>query len=153
VAVAAARTWRVQVGGARVALRATEDDRGRLREIAFSLPREGAATRALLEALAEAVSLGLAHGVPLAAFVEAYAYGPGVGGTVEGDAAIRRATSVLDWAFRRLAIDYLGRTDLPDPAVEETLPAVAGQDPPLLPLDLPVAQPPPRRRRAWSHAA
>ncbi|WP_137126245.1 TSCPD domain-containing protein [Roseomonas sp. HF4] len=153
VAAPAARTWRVQVGGARVALRATEDDRGRLREIAFSLPREGAASRALLEALAEAVSLGLAHGVPLAAFVEAYAYGPGAGGAVEGDAAIRRATSVLDWAFRRLAIDYLGRTDLPDPAVEEMLPAVAGQDPPLLPLDLPVAQPPARRRRAWSHAA
>jgi hypothetical protein len=153
VSSAAARTWRVAVGGARVALRAIEDDRGRLREIAFSLPREGAQARALLEALAQAVSLGLAHGVPLAAFVEAYAYSPGAGGVVEGDPAIRRATSVLDWAFRRLALDYLGRGDLPDPVEEETAPAaVSPAQPPLLPLDLP-AQPAPRRGRAWRHAA
>lgn len=151
VSAAPARTWRVVVGGLRVALRATEDDRGRLREIAFSLPREGAAARALLEALAQAVSLGLAHGVPLAAFVEAHAYSPGTGGVVEGDGAIRRATSVLDWAFRRLAIDYLGRGDLPDPAEEETPIAVTAA-PPLLPLDLP-AQPAPRRGRSYRHAA
>ncbi len=44
---------------------------------------------------------------------------PGNGGVVEGDAAIQRATSVIDWAFRRLALDYLGRADLPDPAEEE----------------------------------
>jgi hypothetical protein len=136
----------------RLALRATEDDQGRLREIAFRLPREGAAGRALLEAVAQAVSLGLAHGVPLAAFVEAYAYSPGIGGPVEGDPEIRRATSVLDWAFRRLARDYLGRTDLPDPE-EEVLPALARAEPlPLLPLDLP-ASPRPRRRRSLRHAA
>jgi hypothetical protein len=151
VSHAPARTWRVAVGGLRVALRATEDDRGRLREIAFSLPREGAAARALLEALAQAVSLGLAHGVPLAAFVEAYAYSPGVGGLVEGDGAIRRATSVLDWAFRRLALDYLGRGDLPDPVEEET-PVVVATTLPQLPLDLP-AQPAPRRGRSYRHAA
>jgi hypothetical protein len=151
VSAAPARTWRVAVGGLRVALRATEDDRGRLREIAFSLPREGAAGRALLEALAQAVSLGLAHGVPLAAFVEAYSYSPGAGGAVEGDGAIRRATSVLDWAFRRLALDYLGRGDLPDP-VEEEAPAAVTTAPPQLPLDLP-AQPAPRRGRSFRHAA
>lgn len=153
VATAAARTWRASVGGARVALRAIEDDRGRLREIAFSAPREGASARALLEALAQAVSLGLAHGVPLDGFVESYAYAPGAGGAVEGDAAIRRATSVLDWAFRRLAMEYLGRTDLPDPAEEEADPPSAqATQPPLLPLDLP-AQPSPRRGRSMRHAA
>ncbi|MBR0673867.1 TSCPD domain-containing protein, partial [Neoroseomonas soli] len=153
VAHAAARTWRVSLGGARVALRATEDDRGAPREISFSVPREGVAARALLEALAEAVSLGLAHGVPLATFVDAYAYSPGAGGAVEGDAAIRRATSVLDWAFRRLALDYLGRGDLPDPAEEEMAPvALAETQPPLLPLDLP-AQQAPRRGRSLRRAA
>jgi hypothetical protein len=151
VASAAARTWRVAIGGMRLALRATEDDRGGLREIAFSLPREGAASRALHEAVAQAVSLGLAHGVPLDAFVEAFAYAPGTGGAVEGDPGIRRATSVLDWAFRRLALDYLGRGDLPDPAEEETRAPAAAPQPPLLPLDLP-AQPAPRRR-PYRHAA
>jgi len=148
VAATAARSWRVAIGSTRLVLHATEDDRGGLREIAFSLPREGAASRALHEAVAQAVSLGLAHGVPLDAFVEAYAYALGVGGAVEGDPGIRRATSVLDWAFRRLALDYLGRGDLPDPAEEETR---AAAQPPLLPLDLP-AQPAPRRR-AYRRAA
>ncbi|MEO3475666.1 hypothetical protein AAFN86_27685 [Roseomonas sp. CAU 1739] len=148
----AARTWRVAIGGARVALRAAEDSRGQLREVAFSLPREGVATRALLEAVAQAVSLGLGHGVPLDAFVDAYAYAPGTGGEVEGDAAIQRATSVLDWAFRRLALEYLGRADLPDPAEEEVPPPLLLSQPPLLPLDLP-AQPAPRRGRVMRHAA
>jgi hypothetical protein len=58
---------------------------------------------------------------------------------------------VLDWAFRRLALDYLGRGDLPDPVEEET-PTAEEAQPPLLPLDLP-AQPAPRRGRAWRHAA
>ncbi len=152
VATAPARTWRVAIGGARVALRATEDGTGRPCEISFSLPREGAAVRALLEAVAQAVSLGLSHGVPLADFVDAYAYSPGLGGQVEGDAQIRRATSVLDWAFRRLALDYLSRGDLPDPALQEAPADDAGAQPPLLPLDLP-AQPAPRRGRPWRHAA
>lgn len=152
VAAPAARTWRVTIGGARVALRAAEDDRGQLREIAFSAPREGVAARALLEALAQAVTLGLGSGVPLDAFVDSYAYAPGTGGVVEGDSAIQRATSVLDWAFRRLAIDYLGRVDLPDPAEEEMPLPMAENQPPLLPLDLP-AQPAPRRGRTLRHAA
>ncbi|MCA3300770.1 MAG: hypothetical protein ING00_08560 [Roseomonas sp.] len=145
------RCWRVAIAGNRVAMRAVEDDRGHLREISFSLPREAAMTRALMEALAQAVSLGLAQGVPLASFVNAYAYAPGHGGAVEGDAGIRRATSVLDWAFRRLARDYLGREDLPDPVEEETLQPRAAVLP-LLPLELP-AHPSPRMRRQLRPAA
>lgn len=152
VSAPAARTWRVTIEGARIALRAAEDDHGRLREISFSLPRESVASRALHEAVVQAVSLGLAHGVPLDNFVDVYAYLPGTGGVVEGDAAIQRATSVLDWAFRRLALDYLGRADLPDPAEEEVPAPVQASQPPLLPLDLP-AQHAPRRGRALRHAA
>jgi hypothetical protein len=83
--------------------------------------------------------------------VNAYAYAPGHGGAVEGDAGIRRATSVLDWAFRRLARDYLGREDLPDPVEEETLQPRAAVLP-LLPLELP-AHPSPRMRRQLRPAA
>ncbi len=84
------------------------------------------------------MSLGLQHGVPLEEFVDSFvATRFGVAGAVEGDAAVARATSVLDYVFRSLAAHYLGRTDLPQPDVEEE-PAA----PPLLPLDLPE----PRRR-------
>jgi ribonucleoside-diphosphate reductase alpha chain len=142
----------VTVGGHRVTLRTTEDAEGRLLEVAFALSKEGAAFRSLMEAFAQSVSLGLQGGVPLADYVEAFAYTRfGPAGLVEGDPAIPRATSVLDWAFRRLALDYLGRRDLPQPSEEDCLGDAVGhaaQVAPLLPLDLPAAASPRGRRRA-----
>lgn len=147
-------TLHVTVGGHRVALRSAEDGEGRLLEIAFTLSKEGAAFRSLMDAFAQSVSLGLQHGVPLGVYVDAFAYTRfGPSGAVEGDPAITRATSVLDWAFRRLALDYLGRRDLPEPSEEDCAPDAVGtaaQQAPLLPLDLPAHPPPgtsPRSRR------
>ncbi len=66
--------------------------------------------------------------MPLASYVDAFAYSRmGPAGAVEGDPDIRRATSILDWAFRRLAADHLGRRDLPDPAEAEAEGAAAGR--------------------------
>lgn len=150
-------TWRVSVGGHRIALRTTEDAEGGLVEIAIALSKEGAAFRSLMDALAQSVSLGLARGVPLADYVEAYAYTRfGPAGAVEGDPDIPRATSFLDWVFRRLAMDYLGRRDLPQPSEEDCAPDAIGsaaqQVLPLLPMELPPARPAPggaaRRRPA-----
>jgi hypothetical protein len=142
--------FRATVGGHRVVLRVSEDANGHPIELAIALTKEGAAYRSLMEAMMGAVSIGLAAGVPLAAYVEAYAYTRfGPAGAVEGDPAIRRATSVLDWAFRKLARDYLGRTDLADPTEEDCAPDSPGraaEQAPLLPLDLPAA-PSPRARR------
>jgi ribonucleoside-diphosphate reductase alpha chain len=145
----------VSVGGHKVALRTAEDADGRLVEIAFSLSKEGAAYRSLMEGFAQSVSLGLQRGVPLADYVDAFAYTRfGPAGAVEGDPAIPRATSVLDWAFRRLALDHLGRRDLPQPTAEDCRPdsvGTAAQQAPLLPMDLPqspAAASPRARRRA-----
>ncbi|WP_188900049.1 TSCPD domain-containing protein [Caldovatus sediminis] len=145
-------TWRVSVGGHRVALRTTEDAEGGLVEIAVTLSKEGAAFRSLMDALAQSVSLGLARGVPLADYVEAYAYTRfGPAGAVEGDPDIPRATSFLDWIFRRLAMDYLGRRDLPQPSEEDCAPDALGsaaqQTLPLLPLELPARSAPARTGR------
>jgi hypothetical protein len=138
---------RVAIGGARVALRTTEDAEGRPVEVLLTAAREAPALRALLDSTLAAVSAGLARGVPLDAYVEIFLHSRfGMGGTVEGDPAIRRATSVLDWAFRALAREYLNRRDLPDPAADP-LPEPALTAPPLLPLDLPLDQPSPRPRR------
>jgi hypothetical protein len=142
------QTLHVTIGGHRVALR-TAEEAGCLREVAFSLAKEGAAYRSLMDGFAQAVSLGLARGVPLAEYVDAFAYTRfGPAGVVEGDPDIPRATSVLDWAFRRLAMDYLGGA-LPQPDFEDFAPddaARAAEQAPLLPLDLP-ATPVAERRR------
>ena len=59
-----------------------------------------------------AVSLGLQHGVPLEEFVDAFTatrFEPA--GAVEGNEKIKRATSILDYIFRELAVSYLRRDD------------------------------------------
>jgi hypothetical protein len=143
--------WKASVGGHRVVLRTTEDAAGQPIEIAIALTKEGAAYRSLMDAMTQAVSIGLGSGVALAEYVEAYAYTSfGPAGAVDGDPAIRRATSVLDWAFRKLAREYLGRTDLADPTEADCAPDTAGvvhHKAPLLPLDLPETAPAPRARR------
>lgn len=136
-------TLHVTVGGHKVALRTAEEN-GALREIAFSLGKEGAAYRSLMDSFAQSVTAGLQRGVPLSDYVEQFAYTRfGPAGVVEGDPDIPRATSVLDWAFRRLALDYLGGAALPQPEAEDVAAdsmARPGEQAPLLPLDLPVAR-------------
>jgi len=132
-----------------VTLRTTEAPDGALAEVTLSLSKEGAAVRAALDALCASVSLGLAGGVALEEYVRAFAYARlGPGGTVEGDPDIALATSSLDWAFRRLALDHLPDAPaLPDPSEQECDPDGLGtpaQQQPLLPLD---AAPAPRRPR------
>lgn len=122
------------LGGHRLFLRTGEFADGGVGEIEVSLPRESALARGLMDGLNQAVSLGLQHGVPLAAFVEAFAgtqFGPA--GAVEGDAAVDFATSPLDYVARSLAAHHLGEA-LPAPEVEPAPPA-AGE--PELPLELP----------------
>ncbi len=122
------------LGGHRLFLRTGEFADGDVGEIEVSLPRESALARGLMDGLAQAVNLGLQHGVPLAAFVEAFAgtqFGPS--GAVEGDPAVDFATSPLDYVARTLSAHYLGEA-LP-PAAVEPAPPPAGE--PELPLELP----------------
>ncbi|MCR0981732.1 TSCPD domain-containing protein [Roseomonas populi] len=142
--------WKVTIGGHRVTLRTMENAAG-LEEISLSLAKDGAAFRAMVDALCHSVTVGLAAGVSLDEYVTAFAYTRfGPAGVVEGDPAIHRASSVLDWAFRRLALDHLGGRVLPDPTEEECGAdgvGTAAQQLPLLP-DLPSAPAPAARRRA-----
>jgi hypothetical protein len=141
--------WKVSIGGHRVTLRTMEGAEG-LTEIALSLAKDGAAFRGVVEALCHSVTIGLAAGVRLEEYVQAFAYTRfGPAGVVEGDPAIHLASSVLDWAFRRLALDHLGGRVLPDPTEEECGHdgvGTAAQQLPLLP-DLPSTRAPAARRR------
>ena len=143
-------TQKAAVGGHKLYLRTGEYDDGTLGEIFVALHKEGAAFRGLMDNFAVAVSLGLQHGVPLEAFVEAFTFTRfGPAGAVEGDPAVAHATSLLDYAFRHLAANYLGRRDIPEAEVEEadTVGNGSRDRAPLLPLELPAEASPRARRR------
>ncbi|MSO88543.1 MAG: vitamin B12-dependent ribonucleotide reductase [Rhodospirillaceae bacterium] len=112
-------TQKAIVGGHKVYLRTGEYDDGKLGEIFIDMHKEGAAFRSLMNNYAIAISIGLQYGVPLEEFVEAFTFTRfEPSGIVEGNDAIKMATSVLDYIFRELAVSYLGRNDLShaDPA-------------------------------------
>jgi ribonucleoside-diphosphate reductase alpha chain len=143
-------TQKASVGGHKLFLRTGEYDDGTLGEIFVALHKEGAAFRGLMDNFAHAVSLGLQHGVPLERFVEAFTFTRfGPAGVVEGDPAVHAATSLLDYAFRHLAANYLGRRDLPEAEIEDadTVGHGARDQSPLLPLELPNEASPRARRR------
>jgi ribonucleoside-diphosphate reductase alpha chain len=106
-------TQKAVVGGHKVYLRTGEFEDGRLGEIFIDMHKEGAAFRSLMNNFAIAISLGLQYGVPLEEFVEAFTFTRfEPAGYVQGNEAIKNATSILDYIFRELAVSYLDRNDL-----------------------------------------
>ncbi|MDF1601574.1 vitamin B12-dependent ribonucleotide reductase [Mesorhizobium sp. YIM 152430] len=106
-------TQKAKIGGNTVFLRTGEYDDGRLGEIFIDMNKEGATLRALLNNFAIAISLGLQYGVPLEEYVHAFTFTKfEPAGMVQGNDAIKSATSILDYVFRELAISYLDRGDL-----------------------------------------
>jgi ribonucleoside-diphosphate reductase alpha chain len=106
-------TQKATVGGHKIYLKTGEYKDGRLGEIFLDMHKEGAAFRSLMNNFAIAISLGLQYGVPLDEYVEAFTFTRfEPAGPVQGNDAIKNATSILDYVFRELAVSYLDRTDL-----------------------------------------
>ena len=101
------------VGGHKVYLHTGEFDEGTLGEIFIDMHKEGAAFRSLMNNFAIAISMGLQYGVPLEEYVDAFVFTRfEPAGDVTGNDRITKATSILDYIFRELAVSYLGREDL-----------------------------------------
>lgn len=102
-----------RVGGHKVHLRTGEYPDGTLGEIFIDMYKEGAAYRSLINCFAIAISKGLQYGVPLEEFVDTFTYTRfEPAGVVEGHDRIKMTTSIIDFIFRVLGYEYLGRTDL-----------------------------------------
>ncbi len=105
-------TQEALVGGHKVFLRTGEYEDGSLGEIFIDMHKEGAAFRSLMNCFAMAVSVGLQYGVPLDTYVEQFTFtrfephGP-----VGGHPNIKFATSIVDYLFRVLGVEYLQRYD------------------------------------------
>ena len=121
-------TQKAIVGGHKVYLRTGEYEDGRLAEVFIDMHKEGSAFRSLMNNFAIAISIGLQYGVPLEEFVEAFTFTRfEPSGMVEGNDAIKMATSILDYIFREVAISYLGRNDLAHVLPNDLLPDTLGK--------------------------
>ena len=101
-----------RVAGHKIYLRTGEYEDGSLGEIFIDMHKEGAAFRSLINCFAIAVSKGLQYGVPLEEFVDTFTFQRfEPQGMVEGHPNIKMATSIIDYVFRVLGYEYLGRTD------------------------------------------
>ncbi len=106
-------TQKAVVGGHKIYLRTGEYVDGKLGEIFIDMHKEGASFRSLMHNFAMAISIGLQYGVPLEEYVEAFTFTRfEPSGMVEGNDWVKIATSILDYIFRDLAINYLSRNDL-----------------------------------------
>ena len=129
-------TQKAVIAGHKIYLRSGEYRDGTLGEVFLDMHKEGAAFRSLMNCFAIAVSLGLQHGVPLEEFVDAFVFTRfEPNGIVSGHQRVKMVTSVIDYVFRDLAINYLGRNDLaqvdPEDLRNDT---VAPSEPDNLPL-------------------
>lgn len=105
-------TQEAYVGGHKVFLRTGEYEDGLLGEIFIDMHKEGAAFRSLMNCFAMAVSIGLQYGVPLETYVEQFTFTRfEPHGVVGGHPNIKFATSIVDYIFRVLGVEYLQRYD------------------------------------------
>ena len=68
--------------------------------------------RSMLNCFAIAISIGLQYGVPLEEFVEKFVFTRFEPSGMVDHPNIKSTTSIIDFIFRVLAYEYLGRTDL-----------------------------------------
>jgi len=116
-----ATSTKARIGGHSVRLITGEYPDGKLGEIILVTSKEGAAWRAMLNQFAIAVSIALQHGVPLEAFIKVFTFQKfePSGQVVGGSGRVKMASSLVDWIFRELAIEYAGRDDLAHVAAED----------------------------------
>jgi ribonucleoside-diphosphate reductase alpha chain len=106
-------TQEATIGGHKLYLRTGEYADGKLGEIFIDMHKQGATMSAMLDSFAKLLSIAIQYGVPLEVLVEKFIHTKfEPRGIVHGDESIRLATSLLDYVFRSLGIEYLGRTDL-----------------------------------------
>ncbi len=106
-------TQEARIAGHKVFLRTGEYEDGTLGEIFIDMHKEGAAFRSMMNCFAISVSMGLQYGVPIEDLVDQFVFTRfEPGGRVEGHENLRACTSVVDYVFRVLGIEYLDRTDL-----------------------------------------
>ncbi|MDH7462115.1 vitamin B12-dependent ribonucleotide reductase [Chitinophagaceae bacterium 26-R-25] len=105
-------TQKAKINGQTLFVRTGEYGDGTVGEIFIDMAKEGATMRSMLNCFAIAVSIGLQYGVPLEEFVEKFVFTRFDPAGMVDHPNIKTTTSIVDFLFRSLAYEYLGRTDL-----------------------------------------
>ncbi|MHB0927387.1 MAG: vitamin B12-dependent ribonucleotide reductase [Candidatus Nanopelagicales bacterium] len=127
----ASQTVSFSVGGAEGYMTAGSYDDGTLGEVFLKLGKQGSTLAGVMDAFSIAISIALQYGVPLEAFVSKFTNMRFEPAGLTDDADIRMAQSVMDYIFRRLALDYLDydkRAALGIFTAQERAAQVAGYD-------------------------
>lgn len=104
-------TVAAKVGNQQIWLRTGEYPDGRVAEIFVDMYKEGATVRSLLNMFAISVSMGLQYGVPLEKFVENFVFTKFEPAGFTDHPNVKNCNSIIDFIFRVLGMEYLGRTD------------------------------------------
>lgn len=105
-------TQTATINGSPISITTSEYKDGTVGEIFIDMPREGSTMRSLIANFAAAVSMGLQYGVPLLEYVDRFVFIKFEPAGMVDHPNIKTTTSILDFVFRVLAFEYLGRTDL-----------------------------------------
>lgn len=104
-------TIAAHIGNQQIWLRTGEYPDGKLAEIFVDMYKEGAAFRSILNMFAISVSMGLQYGVPLEKYVENFTFTRFDPAGMTDHPNVKICTSIADFIFRVLGMEYLGRTD------------------------------------------
>ncbi|MFV0451082.1 MAG: vitamin B12-dependent ribonucleotide reductase [Propioniciclava sp.] len=101
------RTTSFTVGGAEGYMTSSEYTDGRLGELFLKLGKQGSTLAGVMDAFSIAISIALQYGVPLETYVQKFTNLKFEPAGMTDDADLRMAQSVIDYVFKRLALDYL----------------------------------------------
>ncbi len=101
------QTTSFTVGGAEGYLTAGTYEDGRLGEVFLKFGKQGSTLAGVMDAFSIVTSVALQYGVPLETFVEKFTNMRFEPAGMTDDPDVRMAQSLMDYVFRRLALDYL----------------------------------------------
>ena len=101
------RTTSFSVSGAEGYMTSGAYQDGRLGEVFLKLGKQGSTLAGVMDAFSIAISIALQYGVPLETYVQKFTNMKFEPAGMTDDADVRMAQSIIDYIFRRLALDYL----------------------------------------------
>jgi ribonucleoside-diphosphate reductase alpha chain len=127
-----ATVTRFDVAGAEGYMTASSYPDGGVGEVFLKLGKQGSTLAGVMDAFSMAISVGLQYGIPLESYVAKFTNLRFEPAGMTDDPDIRIATSMMDYIFRRLALDHLPydqRAELGIFSAAERAAELSGQDP------------------------